>query len=241
MRKPLFLCFVLLFCASGCLRADRRNSNCQWPAESPRQLDLSKAEARRQLSSDSQLAEDLAIRYVDAHNGPHSGHFESWAAYNTARDHCQDSLFAKVAGTDGVTGDQVRDALTQRPTAFDLSVGLSFAIIYFLLANAMARRFWRHFAAQDGLIAGFAASGVVSAMFSAAGVLVGEIWSGLAENIRVGNGHLSYRSDRIPWHHHHISFFLIGLALFWIAGALQAGRRRADPSLSLLIPDPLGK
>jgi hypothetical protein len=238
MRKAALLCFVLLFGLCGRARSDQRNSDCRWSTKTPHRLDLRSAAARTHLRQDVQLAEDLAIRYADAHNGPHSGHFESWAAYNGARDLCMDSLFANVASNDGVTEEQVREAVTQRPVAFDLAVVLSFAVFYFLVANAMAQRIWRRFPLQEGGVAGIIATVAVSIVVSAAGVFTGAIWAGIAESIRLGSGHLSYRLDRIPWRHHQLAFFVVGLVLFWIAAAVQSRRRQAKPSLSLLMSDP---
>lgn len=146
------------------------------------------------------------------------------------------SLFATVATDDGVTEEQVREAAAQRPFAFDFAVMLSFAVLYFLVANAMALRVWRRFPIQDGWMAGIIATAAVSIVVSAAAVFAGDIWTGIAENIRVGNGHLSYRLDRIPWRHHHVSLFIAGIALFWIAATIQSRRRRPEPTLTLLVP-----
>ena len=238
MKRAALLCFVLLFCFCRRACAVQRNSGCRWPAQTPRQLDLSKSAARTRLRQGAQLAEDLAIRYADAHNGPNSGHFESWAAYNNARDLCMDWLFANVATDDGVTAQAVSAAVTQRPMAFDLAVTLSFAVFYFLVANAMAQRIWRRFPIQDGWIAGVIATAAVSIVVGAAGVFTGAIWAGTAESIRLGTGHLSYRLNRVPWRHHQFALFMVAIALFWIAAAVQSRRRQTEPSLSLALPQP---
>ena len=43
----------------------------------------------------------------------------------------------------------------------------------------------------------------------------------LIEVIRVGNGHMSYRADRIPWAHYHASLFALYFALFWSVVAIR--------------------
>ena len=53
------------------------------------------------------------------------------------------------------------------------------------------------------------------------GMLVGEQWSVLAESIRVGTGHLSYRQDRLPSVQHEIEFFFLCLVLFWAAAVIR--------------------
>ena len=57
---------------------------------------------------------------------------------------------------------------------------------------------------------------ITSAVVSTAGVLVGEEWSQVAETFRVGNGHLSYRVNRIPWNQHRLGLFIGGVILFWL-------------------------
>jgi hypothetical protein len=237
MKRAALLCFVLLVCFCGRACAAQRNSGCRWPAQTPRQLDLRNSAARTRLRQDAQLAEDLAIRYADAHNGPHSGHFESWAAYNNARDSCMSSLFGTVATDEGVTEDQVRTAVVQRPVVFDLAVMLSFAVFYFLVASAIAQRVWGRFPLQEGWVAAVIAVVIVSVFISAAGVLAGAIWAGIAESVRLGSGHLSYRLDRIPWRHRQFSLFAVGVVLFWIAAAMQSRRKRPERSLSLLMSE----
>ena len=59
----------------------------------------------------------------------------------------------------------------------------------------------------------------------------------VAESIRLGSGHLSYRLDRIPWRQHHLSLFIAGVVLFWIAAAIQSRRQRPEPSLLLLMSE----
>ncbi len=73
-------------------------------------------------------------------------------------------------------------------------------------------------------------TGIASAIVGAAGLLLGEVWSMTAENLRVGSGHLSYRVDRIPWVQHRFGYFLACVVLFWLIAALEywsaAGRKR---------------
>ena len=71
-----------------------------------------------------------------------------------------------------------------------------------------------------------AAVAVTSAVVSTAGMLVGELWSGAVEMLRVGNGHLSYRADRIPWGQHRASLFFCGVLLFWAIAALTSASAR---------------
>lgn len=60
-----------------------------------------------------------------------------------------------------------------------------------------------------------------SIIASVVGMLLGEVWSDLMENIRLGNGHLSYRAERIPWSHHRLGIFVGGVVLFWLLAAFH--------------------
>jgi hypothetical protein len=63
---------------------------------------------------------------------------------------------------------------------------------------------------------------VVTALsVSAAGVMIGGMGSASVEMIWVGNTHLSYRADRIPWSQHWLFFFIGGLLLFCFIATIR--------------------
>jgi len=86
----------------------------------------------------------------------------------------------------------------------------------------MARLVWRRFPPAEGRLAGVVATVLISAVFSLAGLLLGELWSIAAETLRVSNGHLSYRADRIPWNHHLPVIFAGCIAIFLTIAGLCA-------------------
>lgn len=45
--------------------------------------------------------------------------------------------------------------------------------------------------------------------------MLGQKWSTVMENLRVGNGHLSYRVDRLPWERHQMNFVALYIVIFW--------------------------
>ena len=55
----------LLLCVAGCITRPGMNSDCQWPPEQARPLDLRNGSDRRHLIEDVELAEELAVRYND--------------------------------------------------------------------------------------------------------------------------------------------------------------------------------
>jgi hypothetical protein len=214
------LCMLMaLMVASGCVES-HPNADCAWPSENH----------NRGLYYDAEFAEDLAIRYADAHSGPRSGHFEGFAEYWHTRDRCMALLFSEVARAHGVDEDQVRRALTARPLAIDAIIALPYVLLYTLASNAVVSRIHERRRGQELASASMVMVAYISIVTSAAGVLIGEAWSGIAETIRLNNGHLSYRTDRNPWAGHYPILFIAALALFWCVFAL-----RTDGCLGLRI------
>ena len=60
--------------------------------------------------------------------------------------------------------------------------------------------------------------------FAVAGTMLGGLWCAIAENFRVGNGHLSYRGQPWFWSRHGTALFASMLILFWV-GAIEVTRR----------------
>jgi hypothetical protein len=181
------------------------------------------------LARDAELAEDLAIRYADVRRGPHSGHFEGWSEYVGTRDQCMAGLFQAIGRDYGATPEQVREPLGYRRADLDLAIILSFVGFYAWAANDIARRVCRSYQETWGRVVMIVYASLIA---SALGTLLGEVWSLTLENIRLGNGHLSYRVERIPWSHHRLGMFVGGIVLFWFLAALNgweglstAGRR----------------
>ncbi|HEX9424590.1 MAG TPA: hypothetical protein VF899_15235 [Pyrinomonadaceae bacterium] len=133
---------------------------------------------------------------------------------------CREALFQGVASHHGVDVALVSQYRVSRDIVVDSAVILGFAILYALagyrLAGVIRRRFpseeWRVF-----LIATVA----ISVLASIVGVIVGDFWSVLIENFRMGSGHLSYRIERIPWRLHWGAAFICGLVVFWLAAAVR--------------------
>lgn len=107
---------------------------------------------------------------------------------------------------------------------------LSFAALYACAAYLIARRFSRRY--HEVLWDWAAMVAYLSLAASATGVLMGETWCETMESLRLGNGHLRYRALRIPWGHHRLEFFVVGVLLFWLVAGFQrrgsiAGRANA--------------
>jgi hypothetical protein len=137
-------------------------------------------------------------------------------------------LFQIVGRNHGVTEEQIRWHLAHRPTELDFAVILAFIALYALAATPIVRRFCRRNADHRETSGWVVMVGYTSVIASVVGVLLGEVWSDLMENIRLGNGHLSFRAERIPWGHHRLGIFIGGVVLFWLLVAYHQRRRFSE-------------
>jgi hypothetical protein len=218
---PLAPIFMVVLCATGCVRRDGRNSDCTWPGET-----LEHSASPWHLSEDAEFAEDLAIRYADVHYW----HTPYWAAYAAARDRCMGSLFEQIAKEHGVPVERVYSSLGHNRPYFDLAEVLSFALLYCFVAAAGARLFWQRYRFAEGWIPCVLMMSFLSLGLAVAGTMLCGVWSGIAENFRVGNGHLSYRGQRLFWFRHGTALFASMLILFWLA-AVVTHRKQSNHSL----------
>ncbi len=217
----------VLFCAAGCVRREGRNSDCRWPAQTGEHL-----ASAQHLSRDAEFAEDLAIRYADVHHGLHTPYWESGEAYGAARDRFMRTLFEQIAKEHGVPLERVYSSLGRNRGYIDLALNLPFVLLYSFVAVAATRMIWRRYPpAEDGWIAGATMILLLSLAFAVAGTMLGDVWSGIAENFRVGNGHGSYRGQRLPWSRHGTALFASMLILFWLAAIEVTRRMRSKHSL----------
>jgi hypothetical protein len=211
MKRMLPIWFVLQITLMGCI--NKTHPACEWSAPAPRRLDLTRLLDRQRLAHNGHTAEDAAIRYADslAHN-----RFE----YTRFRTECMNVLFSKVAEVNGVTLDEAHKSLDIRPLGFDVIVELSFvALYYWFVGRHVARRI--HWLYRESFSNALLLIAFASIIVSALAVLIGEFWTGALETIRIGNGHISYRIERIPWQHHRLEIVILGMVLFWMVTGLE--------------------
>ena len=226
-RRRLICTAVVLLCATGCVRRDGRNSDCRWPAEAANRP----ADARH-LSADTEFAEDLAIRYADSHHGLRTPYYVSGEAYDAARDGCMAALFEQIAKEHGVPPANVSGSLGRNRAEIDIAANLPFALLYGFVAAAVARMMWRRYPpTEHGWIPGIIMALFLSLVFAAGCTMFGELWSWVVESYRIGNDHMSYRAQRLPWARHRSGLFAGALIVFWVAAAAGARKMKADYSV----------
>src|SRR5205823_3783287 len=125
-------------------------------------------------------------------------------------------------------------------TGIDIAVNLPFVLLYCFAVAAVARLIWRKYpSAEHGWIPGATMALFLSLVTAAGSTMLGEIWSSLAESYRIGNGHMSYRVQRLWWVRHRTELFAGAVAAFWLAVAATARRMRSnEPSPTDREPHP---
>jgi len=209
---------------AGCLGGGTRNTNCQWPADhQTRALDLTRGSDARHLADDAQTAEDLAIRHADASRGRDSGLVRNVGEYHRVREECKASLFAIVAQQHLVPLDAVARAVEDRREWLDALVILAFAILFALVAKSVIGLMLRGAIADSRLLA--ASLLLVAALGAGAiSLFAGGVWFGLIESVRVGNGHMSYRVERLPMRRYQVVTFAGGTLIFATIAVLRYRR-----------------
>jgi hypothetical protein len=212
---------------AGCAGVSR-NADCQFPLD---EIAPTAVLDQGLLDREALLAEDLAIRFADRTAGPRSKWPLGREGYRTVREQCMGTLFDIVGRRHGVSVAQVREALTHRGMTFDGVVLISFLGLYALAANSILRRILSGSLGQNALSATLAVAGASLAV-APIGALAWTVWSGIAETIRLGNGHASYRVARIPWRQHPVEIVLACLVLFCLVALYRSWTpRRSQQAL----------
>ncbi len=167
------LLIVLVVSGTGsCILRPGMNSDCRWPSEPRRLLNLQNAADRRHFVLDAELIEELVDRYrfhpVDEQR------------------RCDDRLVALVAEMHSVSVSDVAGARARIPQRGpDLPVTLPVTAIFVLCVLFVLRRIERRFADEPlpFAISLIAASVLLTGLF----LWVGELWTSVLQMIRVGS------------------------------------------------------
>ena len=225
MRTRVISAMLLsLLITGGCVRRDGRNADCKWPPEN-----LIRSADSRHLSADAEFAEDLAIRYADSHYGLRSTNYVSGDAYATARDGCMEKLFKQIANEHGVSVALLSGSLGRNRAVIDLAVNLPTLLLYCFAVTGIARFLWHKYPYEEhGWIPAAPMAVFLSFVIAAAIMMFGDVWSGAVESLRIGNGHMSYRLQRLWWLRHRPELFTGAVIVFWLAVVATAVRSQSN-------------
>jgi hypothetical protein len=202
---------------------DGQARRCEVPAEPPRPLHLDRFADRGHLRVDAATAESWAIAYADVSPLRQQGA----GRYAGVGDQCVALLFATISQRHEIDVETVREYARQRDVLFDAAVLLLFAFAYVLIAQRLVGAVTRRFPGEEPFALG-AAVIIVSAVTVFAAVLAGDIWSIAAEILRVGNGHLSYRTERLPWRQYRPAIVAAALGVFWVLAIVRIKAERVQ-------------
>jgi hypothetical protein len=137
------------------------------------------------------------------------------------------TLFVQISQRHAIDVSTIREYAQQRDVIFDAAVLLVFAFAYVVIAYQLVGVVMRRFSGDErfGLVAAVIFLSVMTVFVA---TLVGDIWSIAAEVFRVGNGHLSYRTERLPWRQYRTSMTATALTLFWLVAAIRIKTRRGQ-------------
>lgn len=137
--------------------------------------------------------------------------------------------FEQIAREHGVPVALVSGALGRNRAALDLAVNSPFVLLYCLAARGIARFMWRKYPREEhGWIPAATMALFLSLALAAAGTMLGEVWSGIVESLRLRNGHMSYRLERLWWAQHRAELFTGAIVGFWLAVVATAVRSRSN-------------
>lgn len=128
-----------------------------------------------------------------------------------------------------MTSAQVYESLGRNRALTDLALNLPILLASFFAASLVTGRIWSRYLGDNRTVAVTLVI-VGSLVFAAATVILGEQWATIAESIRIGSGHLSYRMDRLPWIRYRTPLFAAGVALFLFVAAVRYRRPPAPSS-----------
>jgi hypothetical protein len=220
MSAKRVLLVVATLGLAGCLRP-ALNTGCQFPFDDAPVNVVAGSVDQRALDNEALLAEDLAIRFADRTAGSRSKWPRGRDGYRATREQCMATLFAIVGRRHGVSPERVREAASHRAWSFDALTMGSLAVLYALVASRVIRRIVGGSLGTSAWASTFALAGASLAL-AIVGFGAGNVWSGIAEAIRLGNGHASYRALRIPWRQHPVPMFVACLVLFWLVAAYHS-------------------
>lgn len=176
----------------GCIDRTRVNATCTWSDAAEGPLDLTVPADRAHLRVDAQIADELIVRYGDAH-GPHRPDLQ-----RPYRDQCARAMLDSVSGRHSISRAQFATAERDRVWWIDaVLVFLPMALIGAAATDGVTRRICRSFDPEDRLLAG-GSTMILAILIAGVMLAVTNFWSFWVEEWRLHDGHLSNRAFLLP-------------------------------------------
>jgi hypothetical protein len=177
---------------AACIDSSRVNDTCSWSDTLAGPLDLNTRAGREHLRIDVEVANELMVRYGDAH-AAHRPDLQ-----RPYRQRCITALSATISARHRVTALQIRAAEQERNWWADaFFVLLPMALLAVFVTSYVTRRIRQSFDDEDRAIAAVSA-GVLAAVVAALSMAATNIWAFSVEGWRLRNGHVSHRAFFIP-------------------------------------------
>lgn len=191
-RLRNFVGTIAMLAAAACMDETRVNSICRWSDEPARHLDLTTRADREHLRVDAAVANELMVRYGDAH-GPHRPDIA-----RPYRDACMNTLVDSLVARHGITKADITAAEHDRTWWVDiLAVFLPMAILTVAVTDRITRRVCRTFEPDDRAIATVSISLLVP-IIALLALGVTQFWAFGVEGWLLRDGHVSNRASFIP-------------------------------------------
>lgn len=213
---------LTLVVVTGAACSSGQNTDCRWPEDPPRLLDLRVSSDVEHLHRDVELAEELAVRFAD-----HSGRGPGPERQQLRVERCLEPLLAGVVSRHGVSRadvDLTQARLGERGLNLIVNIPVAawFAVATLLTLRATRRRF----AVPDETPAVVAATIASAVVLAAITTGFGRVWQMISETIRIGNGHLGgSRGFRLPWVQYSFEYFLVLMVAFLVIALVYHARR----------------
>lgn len=205
----------------GCLPRERINAACRWTSDTATLPPDATSARRAHLLEDVRVAKDLGIRYADASAGR-----MNTPAWRQAVTSCTERSFATISRLHGVSRAEITAAGGDRELWIDLlAVFLPMAVLFVAASRAVATRVAVEYDPDDRGIAAVVLA-TIAPLAAALAVALTQIWGTMVEQLRLRNGHVSYRTFELPASRHGWLLWGVALAVFAAIGTRELLRRR---------------
>lgn len=192
MKSRLAGVLVVTMLLAGCIDQSRVNDTCVWLDGVTGPLDLSTRGGREHLRADVEIANELMVRYGDAHVR-HRPDLE-----RPYRDSCMRAITGTIIARHRVTPSQIAAAERDRLWWADaLFVFFPMAILTVVATDRVTQRVTRGFGSDERTIAAIMV-GALALVIAVLSLGATNIWAFVFEGWRLRDGHVSNRAFFIP-------------------------------------------